>query len=167
MTDLRRIAVCKDYPALHQALRDRLDELGISMDTLGAIADVANVDKLLAPMSVWSTRKGNSRRVARALGPNTLGPLLWGLGLVIVLAEDPINTARIRRDRLFVCKDRGKVHAQPLCIDGLLRHRQRAALQEIGAKGGRNSRLAIGPLRSREIARNAARARWRKKKSAP
>jgi hypothetical protein len=49
VTELRHLATCTDYAELHQALRARVAELGISCATLNALAEITYADKLLAP----------------------------------------------------------------------------------------------------------------------
>jgi hypothetical protein len=84
---MRPLATVRDYAGLIEALRSRADQLDVSGETLDHVTGLADgyCRKLLAPSLV------------RMLGRTSLGALLGALGLVLVVAEDPQQLARVKR----------------------------------------------------------------------
>src|SRR3954453_22826872 len=75
-----------DYAGLIQAFRDRRDELDVGHEVLCEIGGLQSgyVSKLLAPQPM------------KNLGPVSFGALLGGLGLAVIVVEDPAAVARVR-----------------------------------------------------------------------
>ena len=86
MIDERRLGEICDYDGLIAALRARMAELGVTNETIGAIAGLAGgyVGKLLAPSQI------------KNLGPLSLGLMLQSLGLKLIVVEDTETTAKMR-----------------------------------------------------------------------
>src|SRR5262245_29579627 len=85
-TAQRLLAEVRDYAQLVQALRARIDELGVAGETIDDVAGLPTryTTKLLAPIPI------------KSLGRVSLGPLLGALGLKLIVAEDAEALARIR-----------------------------------------------------------------------
>jgi hypothetical protein len=83
---MRNLGVVRNYSELHAALRRRADELNVSRATLDSVAGLADghSSKILGPGQV------------KKLGHVSLGALLGGLGLKIVLVEDEAALRRIQ-----------------------------------------------------------------------
>lgn len=73
-----------DYPVLVEAIRDRLDELGLTRNEVDRIAGLPDgyAGKLF------------TRSLMKAMGMRSLGPVLQTCGLVMVLLEDPAQRDR-------------------------------------------------------------------------
>jgi hypothetical protein len=151
MTDQpRQLATVRDYAQLHQVLRARADELGITrtaIDDTGFTAGHAS--KLLAP------------RPIKRLGATTLGLMLRGLGVMLVVAEDPIAMARITAD---IPK---RNRPAPVLAVTRVRHKDgkhvlisKRFLRKIARAGGRARAQNLTPVQRSRIAREAARVRW-------
>lgn len=82
----RPLGVVKTYDDLQRVVRDRVDEMQISCETLDHIAGWADglAGKILG------------LRQVKTLGPRTLPLALDALGLALVVVEDPAVTARMR-----------------------------------------------------------------------
>jgi hypothetical protein len=139
LTGLRQLSVCTDYGELHEALRQRVAELGINYQTLMALSGLTYADKLLAPMPLNNAPPPrNGRRHERAVGPKSLGPLLWGLGVVLIVAEDPVLTARHRRRPDFAKRAEHNVTAKALSINDMIQQRALGLLARHGIELERN-----------------------------
>jgi phytoene dehydrogenase-like protein len=88
----RILATVTDYADLVSALRQRCDDLGLTFDTLDEVCGFCDryTAKLLAPY------RRASARPLRSFGGMSLGAILGGLGLKIVLVEDRAALARVR-----------------------------------------------------------------------
>jgi hypothetical protein len=82
----RALATVTDYDEMIGALRARMAELGVTNETIGAIAGLAGgyVGKLLAPSRI------------KNLGPLSLGLMLQSLGLKLIVVEDAETSAKMR-----------------------------------------------------------------------
>ena len=132
-------AEVRDYSQLIIALKQRMHELGVTMETLDDIAGLPTryVSKLFAP------------RAMKTLGKISLGPLIGALGIKLIVAEDAQQLALVR-SRLT--KRRSAPPSMTPSMGDFFRR--------IGALGGHARTLSISPWRRRQIARMAARARW-------
>jgi hypothetical protein len=83
---MRQIAVIEDYAGLVSALRDRAERLGVSNETVGAIAGL--------PAGYVGHVLGV--RPGRRLGVVSLGAMLGALGLKLAVIEDEAGLARIK-----------------------------------------------------------------------
>jgi hypothetical protein len=86
MLDERALATVTDYDEMIGALRARMAELGVTNETIGAIAGLAGgyVGKLLAPSRI------------KNLGPMSFGVMLQSLGLKLIVVEDAKTSAKMR-----------------------------------------------------------------------
>jgi len=86
MLDERALATVTDYDEMIGALRARMAELGVTNETIGAIAGLASgyVGKLLAPSRI------------KNLGGTSFGLMLQSLGLKLIVVEDAKTTAKMR-----------------------------------------------------------------------
>ena len=75
---------CTDYSALIVAIRDRCDEMALARLELDRVAGLASghAGKLL------------SKRPVKYLGLTSLGVVLQGLGLILLVVEDPVARDR-------------------------------------------------------------------------
>ena len=137
-------AEVRDYTELIQALKNRMHELGVTMETLDDIAGLPTryVSKIFAP------------RAMKTLGKISLGPLIGALGLKLIVAEDAQQLALVR-SRLT------KRRSAP-CNTPSMTPSIEDFFRRIGALGGHARTLSISSYRRRQIARMAARARWNK-----
>ena len=146
-TETRVLAQVTDYAGLHQALRDRCDQLSVSRETLDHLTGLQSgyCSKLLA-----KTRIKN-------IGPQSLGPLLTVLGLRLLVAEDPAAMARFGPSL-----EKRDVRAVRMPT---LRKRKRRHYPKLGPAWGRRMaalRVLTQSRRTRSlIARKAATIRWR------
>jgi len=145
MTDSRVIAECSDYLGLIAAMRARIAELGIGVqsDNAAEISGLApgHLAKLLTPL-----------KSGKHLTMMTLGPVLGLLALKIVLVEDldalrKVNRRLEKRNGSYV-----RDNATHFAIS-------KQKLREMGQKGGkiRKERMSANALR--KSARHAALAR--------
>lgn len=86
-TSPRQLAVATTHAEVVAALRARAEQLQWSRQALDGIAGLTDgyAAKMLAPVPI------------KGLGPQTLGPILGAMGLVIIVAEDPKLLAAARR----------------------------------------------------------------------
>jgi hypothetical protein len=106
--ELVPLAICADYEGLHAALRERVAQLAVRLDSVDDAALVADrqTSKLLSLVPKKSV-----------LGALTLGSILQALGVCIVIAEDRRSRAYMeakladgtlaRRNQKFVGGGRG------------------------------------------------------------
>lgn len=161
-----------DYAALHGLLRARREALGLSYAVLDDISGLSYSDQLLAPLPCGQARGADGRRAhARHIGPVALGPLLSGLGVKLVLEVDAAAEARLRRHAKYGVRAESCVRRRgntwSASIDELIRHRVARKLGDWGKlqrQGGLNRARALSPERRQAIARDAARARWGKRR---
>jgi hypothetical protein len=150
LTDLRHIAVVRDYDALIAAFRERADEImltRVQLDEAMKTLPDGYAAKLLAPVPV------------KGLGRISLGPMLQALGLKIVLAEDLEALERVKKNVSQRAKltDTGRN-----LLATKKRRRYKFPKGEDHAKLMR-ARQVLGqtPAKRSWIARRAARTRWR------
>jgi hypothetical protein len=144
----RELAVVCDYDGLHTALRERVNELNISRETLDAVSGIpaGYSGKLLCvpPM--------------RALGRVSFGPVLQSLGLCLIVAEDGDALARVA-DQLVARKHGLRANAR-IDFPKWLFTPARAA------KCARKRWENVTPAQRSKIARRAIRARWARVRAA-
>jgi hypothetical protein len=71
---LRPLGVARDYAQLHQALRDRREQLGVNLEVLGEISRLSYVPKLLSPVPIGGAAPpGGGRGHGRTIGAANLG----------------------------------------------------------------------------------------------
>jgi hypothetical protein len=153
MTDM----VCRDYAELIAALKARMAELGVTMETLDDISGLPTryVSKIFSPTPL------------RGLGRVSLGPLIGALGLKLIVAEDAEQLARIR-SRLIQRKARAHIPDEPMRhaakMPSVARHLVVTTdfLRKIGAQGGIARANNMTRRRLAQIGRMGAVARWSK-----
>jgi hypothetical protein len=149
------IAVCTDYESLLVALRARADALNVSRATLDDVSGLASgyTAKLLAQPPI------------KSLGAVSLGPMLGALGIAIVLVEDPdamrrVASRMVGRNNSQVRVLTGGKH-NGITIKLSLRHMKKLAKLATAAR-----KAKIPRWRRIKIAKQAARARWKRSKRA-
>ncbi len=143
----RRIAVVSSYDALIEAIRARKAELGLSDATVDSISGLAlgHTGKLLGPAQV------------KTLGKVSMGLMLQALGLVLIVAEDPEQTERMRAQ--YVQRESGSVrdgnYASPVSKRLMSR-----VFTPFAKQGGIARMSKLSPEQRSDLARRAARKRW-------
>jgi hypothetical protein len=158
MSEPRQIAVVTSqggYAAFMLAFRKRADDLGLTRETIDAISGLQSgyASKLLAPVPI------------RAIGPETLGPLLGSLAMRIVLEIDEEMLAQLKPRMVKTARPRKHASAGMLPLKRL---KPRGYWRKSGVWSNvMNSRraLVLTPAKRSAIARKAARARWKRKRS--
>jgi hypothetical protein len=149
------LAVVRDYEQLNAALRARVDQLGISLETLDHLCGfwAGYSSHLLAPKP-----QGNMR----CLGKMSLGSVLGGVGLKIVLVEDRDALAKVR-SRL-VESDKAQTRKENPRPAGSKRREN--VFTVLGRAGG-HARMAVLSAKQRiALSRKANRARWSRAREA-
>jgi hypothetical protein len=148
MNDPKLLAIARDYGELIDALRGRVDELGLTMQTLDDLSGVQQgyCAKILGPAQ------------SKSLGPISLGCLLQALGLSLQVVEDPEAVAMIghRWERRAPAHHASRVSkaAMARILPLILRH--------LASRGGKARHTKLTSEERSRIAREAARARWRR-----
>jgi hypothetical protein len=153
----RPLAICRSYHDLRRAIVDWCERIGMSRAELDLKADLAegHSGKLLAP------------RAIKKFGAVSLGRVLAAAGLVLIVAVEP------EADDVDVDL-RERVAAAASGSASERTHGQRPGEHWRSIKGtawarrmnGRRA-LKLSPARRREIARQAAQARWRRRPILP
>jgi hypothetical protein len=133
---------------LHAAVRARAEQLEVSRATVDQVAGLPDgyASKLLSVVPM------------KNMGKISLGPMLRTLGLKLVVTEDPEALAAMshrlpKRRQCYARANTAEVR--------LLREMMRAN----GRKGGKASQSARTPEQRQDLARNAARARWDRRRA--
>jgi hypothetical protein len=143
-----QLGVVRSDQDLHQALRDRANQLNIARETIDDIAGLTrgHSSKLLAPQQI------------KRFGPLSRWLLLQALGLKLVLVEDTEALAQIK-SRMVKRNANNARHAGTVSFLFSRRH-----MRAIQRRGGENSRKYLPKYKVRALARKAgiagARARW-------
>ena len=148
---MRELARIRSYEELQRALRCRAEELGVSNATLDELCGFSDryASKVLG------------LHPARSLGRVSLTALLGSLGVVLVAYEDEEALARVRAR--LVKRRRGVERAR----SAMLAHgvgkdsRFRFPSSEFARHAQARWQVVVGPARHSEIAKIAARARWK------
>src|SRR5271154_4337122 len=151
----RIVAAVGSYPDLLAALRTRASELEVTYATIERLALLADghVSKLL------------STRPAKHLGLSSFGPLLYALGLKMLLVEDAEALAVNMQSQ----------HWETRCGPTMLtdaEHRpitiyvNRRLMRRLARKSVEARKRKIPPEQRSKIARNAAQARWQRHREA-
>jgi hypothetical protein len=148
---MRELARIRSYEELQRALRCRAEELGVSNATLDELCGFSDryASKVLG------------LHPARSLGRVSLTALLGSLGVVLVAYEDEEALARVRAR--LVKRRRGVERARsPMPAHGMGEDRRfRFPSPEFARHAQARWQVVVGPARRSEIARLAARARWK------
>ncbi len=151
----RPLAVARNFDDIRKIFRARCDELNVgraTIDKVGGLADGAT-SKLLAPV--------RDQEMGRISFPAMLG----ALGLAVVVVEDTEAIGKLRH-RLA---PRSAAHVNDADAKKLTRRRRRIANAWKGNSAwGRvmaaRRQLVQSQYKRKQIARNAARARWEKRR---
>lgn len=137
--------VIGDYPALLQAMRDRVAELGITHETLDAIAGFQSgySGKLLCNPPI------------KRLGPITLHMMIGALSWVQIFRHDEYAFQHMRHRYEQRVRPAVLAPASKILLT-------QDYLQRIGRMGGNARNDKLNPAKRSRIARRAAKARWRK-----
>jgi hypothetical protein len=137
----------ESYAAVHELLRARADELGLSREVIDELAGLQSgyAGKVLAPVPI------------RRASLETLLLMFSALGLRLVVVEDETALERLR-DRT---QPRSRVGGASLMHSDVVQLKfSRRHFRRIGRKGGGNSRKGMGPEEASRLGRRAALARW-------
>jgi hypothetical protein len=144
----RVVASVSHYHELLKAVRDRVAELGITHETLDAVAGLQSgyASKLLSNPPI------------KRMGAFLQFIVLQSLGMKLLAVEDPEQLARVQ-SRLVKREVARPLHS------GIVQRPIRFELgpdfmRKIQSKGGTNSRKNLPARKRTQLARKAARARW-------
>jgi hypothetical protein len=143
-----------NYDGLHAILRQRADELQISRELIDEISG----------MQPGYSSKLLSVSKTKMLGAVTMPLLLPALGLKLQVVEDPEAMERIR-SRLTP-RNASQARMQTVKAGRYGHLISKRFLRSIAFLGGRAYAQKVPAKRRREIARNAALARWKDIKAA-
>lgn len=156
----RRLGEARGYDDFIAVLRARKDELNISCETLDAICGFTrgHSSKILAPLpSEYGKRPTN-----RGIGRKSMGELIGGLAVKLIVAEDADALTRIKTR--LTQRDNGKVNGGMLAMPSI----KRIATWLFHPRKAKRTRAEQVRTQSKaqrsQIARNAAEARWRNRK---
>jgi hypothetical protein len=158
--DCRQLALVADYSDLVRALRARREELDISFAELDHACgfSAGTTAKYLAPPPDKVTLGGKQRNNWRAFGPKSFGAILFARGLALSVIEDD---GALRQAEPHKPRDKRGTHPRHIG-----KHTGKHAsvslelLRSIASKGGVERAKRLSGRRRRQIARNAAQARW-------
>jgi hypothetical protein len=146
MLDERALATVTDYDEMIGALRARMAELGVTNETIGAIAGRAGdyVGKLLAPSRI------------KNLGPMSFGVMLQSLGLKLIVVEDAETSAKMRP------RWAQRKKALPIFLHAMASSRRATWLftSRSGRKAAHARAKKLSAAERRAIGLNAIQVRW-------
>src|SRR2546423_289822 len=89
VTEPQRLGVARDYAELQAILREYADATGLSRAEIDRVSGLPDrfASKALAPVPIGTCR----------LGAKTLGPMLGGLGVVLIVARADKDLYRIAK----------------------------------------------------------------------
>jgi hypothetical protein len=157
MTELRQLAVVRDYPELIAALRQRAVELDVSREMIDEISgnQPGYTAKLLAPVPI------------RALGRVSLGPIIQAMGLALIVVEDLATFEKIQSRLTKRINKRRKVSDASGVMPARKRKKKSALLGN--SEWGRLMRMRqlalMSDIARHRLARKAANALWRQKRA--
>ena len=146
-----QIAVVSDYLSLIAAFRRRIAELGITYESLDALAGWTEsyASKLLAS------------EPAKGLGPMSFDAILGAMAVKLVMVDDPEARTRIETRRAFIKRKIAPMR-NPVPHEHVVRRDTHEFMRQMGIASGIARRQNM-PLRKRVAgARKAAKARWSK-----
>jgi hypothetical protein len=142
------VAEVRSMDDVREALRARFDALQIAR---AVIDDAAGL------------QEGYSAKLLAGLvgfGTTSLFPMIETAGLRLALVDDPAALERTSK-----LKKRVSAQVRYRAVGkGLMKAARPAVLRELGAKGGRASMAKLSPEQRREFGRQAALARWAKRR---
>jgi hypothetical protein len=143
----RVLADVGSYEQMLAALRSRINELQISGENLDEYAGL--------PRGYLSKLTGV--KPIRRLGMTSFGPVLAGLGLRLLVIEDPDATARLKNS----LPPRNGSYVRTMQADACMVLTPRI-LKRIRQLGGKARMARLTPQQRSKFARKGAMARWRK-----
>ena len=148
---MNALAECRDYDGLIAGLRVGFEKRDMPSEVLNEITGAPDryFEKLFGPNPV------------RRLGMASIAWALQGLGLKLIVAEDPEAWAKIQARSKY--KTRDKAHLQSVMLANSKQYVITARhLRKIQSLGGKARALKLTKSQRKKIARNAANARWAK-----
>lgn len=139
--------VILDYEALEDGFLDRIEDLNTTFDQIDAAAGFTrgNTQKLLSK---------SRERWARTIGIESMGKMLKGTGMALVLVVDDERFAAIKAE--LIARKRPKPTNVSIQRPTWLFSKKNAAnMRALGIK-------SLSPQQRKRIAKKAAKARWRK-----
>jgi len=169
---LHILGEARSYEDIRQALILRADELNISRETLDDASGLPDgfSSKVLSPEG------------QKSLGPATLGPMLGGLAVKLLIVPDEEQLTRLKkwlanqrdRTKMTLClppiagKHRPKWLFHPRKAKRMAKKRVQSAgkngWSRLSKRGAKARARALSPERRREIARSGAAARWKNRR---
>jgi hypothetical protein len=145
----RHLRVVRTYDELIDVIRERKVELGMADKVLEEVAGLADghVGKLLADARV------------KVLGPMSFGAMIQGLGLMVIVAEDPVATAQVLKHHKYRRREERRVHEGVARMSDRLK---RKLMRELSAIGNAARSKCVPGSRRSEIARHAVAMRYLK-----
>jgi hypothetical protein len=133
-----------EYSDFVETIRNRVAELGIHGTRFDALAGWPEgyLSKLICAHPV------------RRIGMTSMGPLLSAMGVKLVMVEDPVGTARLRR---LPPRNPSYVRVMPADAGMTLTARM---LKRIRRLGGEARMAQLTPKQRSALGRKAAAARW-------
>ncbi len=161
--------VILDYEALQDGFLDRIDDLNTTLEQIDMAGGFArgNVQKLLTRSGGKPKIEHNPNRPSdptrqaprsRKLGWESLGKMLKGTGLALVLVVDDDRFAEAKEQLMTRRKPRMPANASIQRPGWLFSKRNAANMQALWVK-------SLSPQQRKRIAKKAAKARWRRRKS--
>jgi hypothetical protein len=138
-----------DYDGLIEAVRARIDAVGVSQQALEECAGLCEgaLPKYLSDLRVKHLSISSLLQIAEAIGVRA------------ILVEDPKLLRRMKP--LWSKRDARRIHARRRALGPItLKRILPAAAAEMGRRGAQARNAALGPETRRKLAQAAARARW-------
>jgi len=155
--------VIQDYEALQDGFLDRIEDLETTMASIPNFADGV-VQKLLTKnhgKHVKETKRSSRKAsLKRTFGWESLGKMLNGTGLALVLVVDDERFAPIKEQL-------AKRKRPPVRPNGSIKRPTWLFTRSKSIKMQVLRNQALSPAQRKRIAKRAAKARWRKVKSRP
>jgi hypothetical protein len=141
----RVIAEFTDYEGMLAAVRARVAELQVNGERFDEFAGLPKgyLSKLIGV--------NPTRRIAAT----SMGPVMNGLGLRLLVIENQEATARLKKN----LPPRNNSYVRTVAVHG--QHLTTRFFQKIGRLGGANSRKYLPKRLVKRLARKAAAARWK------
>ena len=157
MHDYELYRVILDYEALQDGFLDRIDELDTTMAAIPKFADGV-VQKLLTKnpgKAIARKRDHRSASARRSFGWESLGKMLEGTGLALVLVIDD--------ERFAPLKERLAKRRRKPAMAGIVRPTW-LFTKDKAREMGKKRFSTMNPAQCKRFQRKAAKSRWRKKR---
>jgi hypothetical protein len=140
--------VILDYEALEDGFLDRIEDLNTTFNQIDMAAGftLGNTQKLLSK---------SRERWARTLGIESLGKMLKGTGMALVMVVDDERFAPIKEQLSARKRPRKLTNVSIKAPKWLISNRNAAFMRALGVQ-------SLSPRQRKRIAKIAAKARWKK-----